>query len=66
MGQAPPGIDLTTLDEVVLTSPTTARAFAKFFPDPPFTLELVPMGAQTVKALTELFPGRKLGEPLLD
>jgi uroporphyrinogen III methyltransferase/synthase len=66
VSQVPEGIDLASLDEVVLTSPTTARAFAQFFPDPPFTLELVPMGAQTVKALTELFPGRKLGEPLLD
>ncbi len=64
--KVPPGIDLSKLDEVILTSPTTARAFALFFPDPPEKLILVPMGAQTVKALVELFPGRKLGQSLLE
>jgi uroporphyrinogen III methyltransferase/synthase len=62
----PPGIDLEQLDEVVLTSPSTARTFARFFPSPPERLVLVPMGGQTVKALNELFPGRRLGEPLLE
>ena len=62
----PPGIDLERLDEVVLTSPSTARAFARWFPSPPDRLLLVPMGGQTVKALNELFPGRRLGESLLE
>jgi len=61
----PPGIDLDQLDEVVLTSPSTARAFARFFPNPPARLVLVPMGGQTVRALTELFPGRPLGASIL-
>jgi len=62
----PPGIDLELLDEVVLTSPSTARAFARWFPFPPQRLVLVPMGAQTVKALNELFPSRQLGPSLLE
>ena len=64
--KVPVGLNLEDLDEVVLTSPTTARAFAKFFPQPPERLKLVPMGGQTVKALAELFPGRILGESLLE
>jgi uroporphyrinogen III methyltransferase/synthase len=62
----PPGIDLDLVDEVVLTSPSTAKAFARFFPNPPDRVTLVPMGGQTVKALDELFPGRKLGTALLE
>jgi len=61
-----PDVDLGLLDEVVLTSPSTARAFVQWFPSPPERLVLVPMGGQTVKALHELFPGRALGESLLD
>ena len=61
-----PDVDLEALDEVVLTSPSTARAFARWFPSPPERLLLVPMGGQTVKALAELFPGRRLGESLLE
>jgi uroporphyrinogen III methyltransferase / synthase len=63
---SPPTVDLDQLDEVVLTSPSTARAFARFFPYPPDQLILVPMGGQTVKALAELFPRRKLGPSLLE
>jgi uroporphyrinogen III methyltransferase/synthase len=62
----PPGIDLELLDEVVLTSPSTAKAFARFFPAPPERLTLVPIGAQTAKTLNELFPGRVLGDALLE
>jgi uroporphyrinogen III methyltransferase/synthase len=64
--EVPLGIDLDQLDEVVLTSPSTARAFARFFPSLPDRLVLVPMGGQTVRALAELFPRRVLGESLLD
>ncbi len=62
----PPGVELDLLDEVVLTSPSTAKAFARFFPAPPDRLSLIPIGAQTAKALNELFPGRPLGEALLE
>jgi uroporphyrinogen III methyltransferase/synthase len=62
----PPGVDLELLDEVVLTSPSTAKAFARFFPAPSARVTLVPIGAQTTKALNELFPGRVLGEALLE
>ena len=62
----PPGIDLGLLDEVILTSPSTAKAFARFFPAPPARLTLVPIGGQTTKTLNELFPGRPLGEALLE
>jgi uroporphyrinogen III methyltransferase/synthase len=61
-----PAVDLRLFDEVVLTSPSTARAFARWFPSPPDRLLLVPIGAATVRALNELFPGRPLGESLLD
>jgi uroporphyrinogen III methyltransferase/synthase len=64
--ESSPGLDLSLLDEVVLTSPSTARAFARWFPSPPDRLLLVPIGAATVRALNELFPGRPLGESLLD
>jgi len=62
----PPGIELELLDEVVLTSPSTAKAFARFFPAPSERLTLTPIGAQTAKTLNELFPGRALGEALLE
>ncbi len=62
----PPGVELELLDEVVLTSPSTAKAFSRFFPAPPERLSLVPIGAQTAKALNELFPGRLLGDALLE
>lgn len=61
-----PDIPLEDLDEVVLTSPSTARAFAGFFPVLPARLTLTPMGAQTRRALLELFPGRPLGPALLN
>jgi uroporphyrinogen III methyltransferase/synthase len=62
----PAGVDPALLDEVVLTSPSTARAFARWFPSPPDRLVLVPIGAATARALNDLFPGRPLGDPLLD
>lgn len=63
--EAAPVDDLDELDEVVLTSPSGARAFHHFYPDPPDDLLLVPMGEQTLRSLQALFPGRKMAESLL-
>jgi len=57
----PPDIDLEALDQVILTSGSTARAFARFFPTPPAGLLLIPRGESTARVLGELFPGRPQG-----
>ncbi|NNM53879.1 MAG: uroporphyrinogen-III synthase [Spirochaetales bacterium] len=61
-----PDPDWTQIDEVVVTSPSCARALADCFPQLPSHLLLSPMGEPTAIALQELFPSFRLGPYVLD
>jgi hydroxymethylbilane synthase len=61
-----PQVDLSGVEEILVASPSCARALAQGFKALLPTVLLTPLGKPTARVLSELFPGVRLGPAVLD